>query len=1396
MDDYVFEELDITEDIIDVKLISYYKLKTIEDILKEFIDKPNKILYNLFDKYKEIKKLGENDIILPRWIIPVVTTNIVYGFPENKLEKTVALIKELNNTIGLLDYKDKMNKLTNCYFSTERGKNIVNIRKSLSDNYSEYSRDALTKVEGNFSYLSSYRIHSSEYNLKYIYSEFVDIKINKTAFFQDTNFYLHNEDILEREYIKTYINNYNVNSYLKIPVNAQYLRKNHFMKKTLNSCEGHQVKPNNNCLIKYNELKTYLKNFIKYIYSRAKKYNIKSYRGIYKLFKYLDLDITLKSNIVNKLLNGKATEYYEPMLFFPPEYYVQYNEIWDTIRHLYNNINYSDTIFYYLYNSNDGGNLYLTVNQENHDIIQINNKINKLNNMRENILAQEIPPLSVNEMNMKNEKLKVINDQLYIYENNKLELYNNYIKNEKNKLIDNTIKYLENLKSGHYTLNKDVAYNKLIINNDINKMVKQIRLNIDAAVYRPTEMFCFVRNNIKYRNIRYLSKLFYINEQDKCILIETGEELWCKHEIYNIEDCLYLDNDIKKCKYCETVFEEKINAKSGFINGKPNLIQSGSLNYETNILSIIINVLINNFFKRMNEEYKNKILVLLDDYYGEYDKINSILKNNRIKESELVKKINISYIQRAVQAFKTYRENNRENTKVAFDFHINNTENYINTDIINKHYALQYFYIFNDLTTKIIAIYELITNIRVKSLASNWKSYWNIGFLELDKKYNYDFFYNIYYTPLDKELIKEKYSNLFYVYNSLKTKIIKKNIDKNNLVNEIINQNRFVFKGLTEAEIISPEFKSYAIALDNLITYDIKVDEISTYVDSMPLYKINFDKKLNECYIVKSTVNEYDNLLFTEKNNISFIEPSLCITGMLINNNSMIYDNYEYNKFLENKNSLYNAKFNELEANIKTFLITKEIPAKPEMTDINNEKNKTKIIHNLKKQNLMNYYYVLPNENKATIIPNGFFPPLYKNKINLDKKNVKDLLKNIYNNQNLEKNIAYFNNIYIKIDDKKYTKVIKFGDFLNEISQSKLLKKKKNELNNVFIKNKYNYKSIPINKTSSYENSYSFNYSANIKDDLNQISKLLNLPISDGKVVSLSELNKNDNVIVKQYNYNNYYNMLYKSWYNTFVYLASFINNNRIKTQSNIDLLLFKKNTLLFKLYETNMNFNKNPKLKYNYVFNYSFDELTVIFNYYKNNSKLYSDESVEYNENIYTFITKLYKNALIIEMYEYIIGLCGLSIDSGAYLDISTIYVNNKITIDTIVNLYTILFRHFYNIINFAQPLNADINHFIDELYQKQYKNTKNKYNNDIGFVIDDGDDDEIDNEFISTIDESYIENPEEENEDILIDEDNDENEEALDIINNEIIFEKENEILELVVNESELIEAGAGVL
>jgi hypothetical protein len=269
--------------------------------------------------------------------------------------------------------------------------------------------------------------------------------------------------------------------------------------------------------------------------------------------------------------------------------------------------------------------------------------------------------------------------------------------------------------------------------------------------------------------------------------------------------------------------------------------------------------------------------------------------------------------------------------------------------------------------------------------------------------------------------------------------------------------------------------KNNAIALKNLINVDVELFKNVQEINSLKLGFMNFNLNKNEIYLSYLNLEDYEQELMNEKQNLVFIEPSLCITGMSIYENSLIYNNYEYMKYLKNKNNSQYKIYNEYENNIKMILELNKTTA-PSEGFINYKIQETKEIlyHSLKKKNLMTYSYVLPSEivrgphemeTKIESEPTIKKPNL---KTSLSKDKVKNILNNIYNYKYTKNIINYLNYIDINIDKNNKLHVLKFGNFLFDILNSKLLKQKKNELNKSIVNTKYEYKSLLINKNDNH----------------------------------------------------------------------------------------------------------------------------------------------------------------------------------------------------------------------------------------------------------------------------------------------------------------------------------------
>lgn len=1425
MDDFILEDLNINENIIDVNVVSYTQKKSIDDILKELVIKKTdytpslvEFIKSYSDKKANIYDKNKNEKYLPFWIIPVVNNKFIFGNSDSKNEKHRELIIELIQSIGQPDYNDKMANLTNFFMSIETEQGAINIKSKNDNSYINFSRDALGYIKNKLTLISPYRIHSSIYLLKYFYTELIQAKINRTGFHKDNLFYICNDDIENREFINIYPNNYNVEKYLKIPLTSSYL-KSRFLSKSINKCSKAPRKLEkfikDICFIDKNNIDDYLNTLIKNLF-KGTKY-VKNYYDILKIYRYFDLNTKSKTvynnKIVNMLLNIKPNKqnYYTDLIFIPDNESFIYNETWEKIKHLYNNLDFTENIHYTLFNSNDKGNYYYAYTQVEYDENELNFIINKILNYIEVLKKDIINIDNINELQdniefknamLTNTRLIFYNDQLYIVESNgAIDLFDNYKTKLSIHKLNIYLDHLQKLKktNNEYLIDIESAEKKLIINNLINSKFKQYRINETTIGIMPfSELLCYIRSNDKYRNIKYLNKLFYIDINDRCILYETGEDLWCKHELYNQDEFIINENDILKCKYCGTIFENKIDKMTGFIGGRPNLIQSGELNSDQNYLSLIINQIFLSF-KKVQDEYKIKLRNLLDIYYIEFNKIYSLLSQHSVNNVELLKKINITYFERAGKAFNIYKQKN-PNDKLKFEFSdLENTDNYIKHEKISLFFAMQYFYIFNDIITTMIAIYEIIMNSRTsKNTASNWSSFWLISFLNLDKKYNYKYFEERYYIPLNKDEIKLKYNNLF---KNASSNLLNMNININNLYKiGNLKYNNYYLNNLIR-EDINPNYKefiNYSIIGNNLINYDKNIVEYSIKIMQTKLLKLNYNNDNSEYYITPSNVINYDSLSYNDRNLNWYVEPSLCITGLYITENNLLYSNYDFKKDIKNLRNINNKTIlltyldhlNQLaNININNTNFKKE----PEIL-LDNNKYTNYIRYNINKpiKQSLNHTILLKELNMNNMTMNNF-KKLYNTNINpekITKKDAKNIISNVYLYKYIQNIVSYFNNI--KINDFKNNQVIAFGDFINNVNNNKKLKKRKNELNDMFIKNKHFYKSIEINNNNNiqvgYEIKYKTNYTENVDNNVAQVLKLIGLERKIDKNISINKLNKDENSILKQFNFENIKNNIYKSWYYQFAYLAGTIINSKIKTNTPSDISLFQKGYYISDLYKYNTTFNNlniaNLNLRYKYIFQYKFKELKRLFNHFKEKDFNYN---VQY-DNIYYFINTLYKNALLCELHTFIISICGVSLYDGGYEDISgKLYMNNKENVDKINSLYKVLFEHFNLTLNSLEPLYVEYEHQSEEYKNKKYGKNKNKNDIFIRTGYDEEEEEELeeleeilDNEAEkSGINEEDIMDEEADDffvENALIDEDINENEED----------EMYNNIEELVINEN----------
>ena len=389
--------------------------------------------------------------------------------------------------------------------------------------------------------------------------------------------------------------------------------------------------------------------------------------------------------------------------------------------------------------------------------------------------------------------------------------------------------------------------------------------------------------------------------------------------------------------------------------------------------------------------------------------------------------------------------------------------------------------------------------------------------------------------------------------------------------------------------------------------------------------------------------------------------------------------------------------------------------------------------------------------------------------------------------------------------------ILTYSYILNNIN----IKNRKKELNNIYYKNKIEYKSYPRNNNlnnnnniNNYENNYVFNYNNDISSDLKNVMNILN--IKKNKIYDLNAnsveknikiLNKNNNTIITNFNFDKYIFNIYKMFYLNIKYLVSFIYNEQLFKNENGNL--FKKNTFIYNLSQLNIKFNIPKikmnliKLKYEYIFNLSYEELNKIHEFV-NKDILYRNEFL--NDNLTSFINKLYSNTIICELYDLIFSLCGLYTSSETFDNIENIYMENKDTIININKIYSLLLKYYNNLLNTIE-YQAENERIYDIYINKEYKKLKKDNNTLIKFDEfvensdiyndnedkndnddededeDDEDNNDNDNDNINNIENIIDDEDFEENEEVFI-YPNEEFNVELDYLNNDINEEYNNDI------------------
>jgi hypothetical protein len=723
-------------------------------------------------------------------------------------------------------------------------------------------------------------------------------------------------------------------------------------------------------------------------------------------------------------------------------------------------------------------------------------------------------------------------------------------------------------------------------------------------------------------------------------------------------------------------------------------MHSGFLEGDDNYITVIISGVLNSF-GRVKQEYKKMITDLLNPYYVEYENYYSLLRGASLKGSDFYKKINKSYLERIMKAF---RVNKIEDHDLSF-----NTDDYMTYEKIKKHFALHYFYIFNDIVNKIIICMEIITKKRRSIEPEKWASYWNISSLDLDKKYNFRFFNNYYY-PMDKEMLRIKLNKMFLAvisnhHSEGTTTDVNQNLKYFDLINDVtpeqINtiKNNYIYNKFTNMSDIKH------------MSQDLTVYTKETA--AMIIKNLYFNKDNNLYTLKEYSVADFDNLNRVDRNSAWYIDPSACIAGMYLtpmahifmNRDLIIKDttdaNYKvFKEYINNSNSFNNKKYVP-----SANLANKPVIFNPRKLLLNPVKKHFRIFD----QPPINI-----SSNKTIKIDKNAFYSIKKLKIKKDLVN--KYINQIYNNDNIEKICSSLNKVSINVfDSRKNIKQIFLGDLIFNIDSAPLFKKRKTELNNFYNSSKDLYKSIKSNNNDIYK--------TNIFNDLNNVAEFVGLNISSSvnDSHSLKQQFKLENPIVISNNYNKKIMTIFNNFYDSLSTYISFINNKRQPVPVVFNVI---SSSIVNEYNKLNYNFVVKDKYikRYNDVFLLTYSELKKLYKYYR---KVYNNT----DDSLDMFIINLYKNALLLELYEFTIGITGTNSRDNNFINITTVYMKHKIIIDKLYNLYEALTRHYYITLNSFDPLNTENMHYVNVENVKKYK----KYNNVASIIVDDVYEEEI---------------------------------------------------------------------
>ena len=1191
--------------------------------------------------------------VIPNWFIPIIKNKEVVKETDKKHEPTVLKLKTLMEKTS--NFVDNLVDFTTLYKSTgsnpipntsNNSRHNANIKvvpsAEFSDSIDGIDMTAMNSKNGYL--LAVYRLYNDVVREVREYSDNIKIELQRKKYKKYDNIRITNSDIISRNIVVDYEMKYNVTGYLKIPVGNKFVSANKIgANSRANKCE---LLDNKICVI--NNDVDLMDAVIQELIQTPKKSRVYNYYDAVKLFRYYDIGLhLLTGHVFSKLIhnyNPRMPRPYQPLFFF------SYADDADEADEVPNNVPI------------DVQNVNRKQLKSHIEILKI-----KLEKIKKNIPndADITSCLSI----------ILIKNDIFINCNNNLIPYDTYLLHKKAQVIKARIKALEQY--------LPVMPRNRNINNSLIGIIPTAKV-ISIPTITPSKILCKVRNNYRYRDIYYLNRIFTIDYRDQCILLETGEELWCKHELYHNkksqnDDNVLLQkeyqvevNGVIKCKFCETIFDEKIDSASGFTAlGKPNQVQSGNLYQDLNIVFIIIEGILNTYTK-ISDDSKNSIRNILADYYSYHSKIEKLMLAKTMTSIELYNIIG--------DIINRYREH-QQNTNKEIDREFNLQADEILSDIvIKKYYALAFFYMFADIVSKIIICHEIITKVPINNALKKFSTLYDINKLDLEKKYNFTYFLERY-NPLDKNEYMLKYSRKFYTTASdgIREKINAKTLAKT------------LPKKVSDEEIAQIESKTtrlLTMAYNNVIEYNNEIAQAYSKIAKFIIKNIYYNVEGDNRYNIKETqLQDYESqglqtamgavgLLMTDSDNL------LYQNNKLINQDTLDID-YEANKkYIDNYAELLSIK------NLIKWPMPMPMPSENFDLVNPNRIRYASFIKNAPAMFSIGAIFKLRTHSqiaqgkgtgtgtgKGTGIGIGIMPIATKYSYGISKSLSSEIVSGLYLNKNISVMTEFLNTIKIILssDGRKHMRTMGLGDFIVNVP---FIKQRKIELSNELIDEEDKMLSM---KTPDYVIE---------KDDIENIAGIVGLKINNKYRDA-----KTDDVIISKNNHVNNLNSSYIGWYNLFKYLTA---PNKF-TESAEAVNQYSK---IKKIKE---GFNKLNPIKTtnpNILENVSIKNLRTIYSKYKINKMSTEDTT---SDNFATFTNILYRNNLICALYQYVIDYIGISYTN--FIDINTIYAENKTVIDTVKDSYTSMFEYIYRTNKINNALNETFNLYNDEMEMKKIK-------------------------------------------------------------------------------------------